>query len=64
MGIMISKEYGTEDTTQCIETAHKVAKMAIHSAYDEIEESQFVSNESMHKVKDAVKTLYYIHNMK
>ncbi|ECR5333738.1 hypothetical protein F1L70_07385 [Campylobacter coli] len=60
---MMTKDYEVE-STECIEMAHKIAKMAIHSAYEEIGESNFVSNEVMHKVKNAIKTLHYIHNMK
>ena len=62
MGIM-TKEYEVE-STECIEMAHKIAKMAIHSAHEEINDSNFVDSEVMHKVKNAIKTLYYIHNMK
>ncbi|HEF3610585.1 TPA: hypothetical protein R8I27_001646 [Campylobacter jejuni] len=62
MGIVI-KEHEVE-STECIEMAHKIAKMAIHSAHEEINDSNFVDSEVMHKVKNAVKTLYYIHNMK
>lgn len=57
------KDYNDHDMPDIVEQAKMIALMAIHSSYDSLEDDDTVCTETMCKVKEAIKTLYYIQHL-
>lgn len=56
-------EMNHEHLQEHLEMASKLALHVIHQEYDCNKECDYVNSDSLFRIKNAVKTLHYIHSM-